>query len=134
MSTTSHSLRDGTTHWHRAWFRVAQLNDCAVVTAGGELDVDSAVGLDDALRSAGSSALDVVIDLSLVTFVDSSALGVLLTARARVEQRGGSVALVRPPDLARRLLASTLLQQAFPVHQTLGEAIDGAHRAHRFAE
>jgi anti-sigma B factor antagonist len=135
MPTTSLSLRDGASRWHRAWFRVARLNDCAVVSAGGELDVDSAVGLDDALKLAASSALDVLVDLSLVTFVDSSALGVLLGARARANQMGGTVALVRPPDLARRLLAGTVLQQAFPVHQTLGEAIDAAlHRGHRRAQ
>lgn len=134
MRTTSPSLRDGTTRWRRAWFRVAHLSGCAVVTAGGELDVDSAVGLDQALNRASRSSVDVVIDLGLVTFVDSSALGVLLAARARAQQEGGTVALVRPPDLARRLLASTLLQQVFPVHQTLGEAIDAVHRAHRCTE
>lgn len=128
MPTTSSFPCGSTSRWHRAWFRVALLNDCAVVSTGGELDVDSAVGLDDALDFAARCARDVVIDMSRVTFVDSSALGVLLSARSRARESGGSLALVRPPELARRLLASTLLQTAFAVHETLGESIDAVRR------
>jgi anti-anti-sigma factor len=120
-------LRGEASHRHRAWFRVAQLTDFAVVSAGGELDGDAAAEFHHALEVAASGARHVVIDMSGVAYADSAALGVLLAARARALETGGSVVLVRPPDPARRLLASTVLQKAFPVHETLGEAVDAVH-------
>ena len=120
-------LPDGSSVWDAAWFRVAMLPDCVVVTAAGEVDMNTAAGLDRALRFAENAWPHVVIDLSLVTFLDSTALGVLLGARARLTAARGTLALVKPPDLARRLLASTLLQQSFQVHDNLGEAIDALH-------
>jgi anti-anti-sigma factor len=122
MSTNS--LPPGASNWPYAWFRVAPLEHCAVVWAAGELDSETAAGLDEALQAASTYARNVVVDLSRVIFVDSTAMGVLLSARARINHACGSLALIRPPDLAHRLLASRLMHATFPVHATLGEGID----------
>lgn len=125
----------GASNWPYAWFRVAPLDQVTVVSAGGELDSETAAGLDQALQTATTHARDIVVDLSRVVFVDSTAMGVLLSARARIDRVGGSLALIRPPDLARRLLANRLLQTAFTVHETLGEAVDAVSgRQERVAE
>lgn len=124
MPATSPFLPKHARHPHLGWFQVAQLTGCAVVSTGGELDADATADLDQALQVAASGSRNVVVDMSRVVFADSAAMGVLLAARTRAIQAGGSVVLVRPPELARRLLANTLLQKAFPVHDTLGQAID----------
>ena len=65
-----------------------------------------------------------VIDLAHVTFVDSSGLGALIVARESARERGGSVSLVSPPPLVRRLLGSAQLHDGFAIYDSLDEAIN----------
>ncbi len=112
------------TDWDRAWFRVEPAADCVVVTAAGEIDVESAVGLGEAVRESLQSSSRLVVDLSRVTFIDSTGLGALIDARRRAVAKGGSVSLVKPPDLVRRILAGTQLQHFLPVFESLRAALD----------
>ena len=52
-----------------------------------------------------------VIDLSKVTFMDSSGLRVLLTTHRRAEEAGRSFALVKGGDTVNRLLEVTGLSE-----------------------
>ena len=109
--------------WDRAWFQIDPMYDCVVVTAGGEIDLHTATGLARAVDESLPSSPCLVIDMSRVTFVDSTGLGVLIGARNRARQGGGAVVLVHPPNLVRRLLVGTQLQQTFPVFDTVDEAL-----------
>ena len=115
--------------WDRAQFRVDSVPECVVVTAAGEIDVQTAVGLGQAVQEALSTSSSVIIDLSRVTFVDSTGLGALIDARKRAAAEGGSVSLVEPPDIVRRILAGTHLQQVFPVFDSLHEALEALSRS-----
>jgi anti-sigma B factor antagonist len=106
-----------------AWYQVEQVGGSAVVRAGGELDSRTVHGFDEAVTEAASLATHVVIDLSQVTFVDSSGLGALIVARKAARERGGSVSLVSPPAVVRRLLGSTQLHDVFAIHDSMAEAI-----------
>ena len=55
----------------------------------------------------------VELDLSGVTFIDSSGLHVLLELAGRVEATGGSVLIRNPAPAVQRLLAITLLESKF---------------------
>jgi anti-anti-sigma factor len=70
----------------------------------------------------------VIIDLADVTFVDSSGLGALIVARKTARERGGSVSLVSPPPVVRRLLGSTRLHDIFDIHESLAEAVNAPTR------
>ena len=120
---THPSNHPGGSDWDNAWFRVAPQTNCVVVSAGGEVDLHNAAGLDRALKASGEHSPCVVVDLTAVTFVDSTALGVLIGARRRAQQNGGQVMLVHPPSLVRRLLAGTQLQQSFAVFESLEDAL-----------
>ena len=120
---TQSSNHRGESDWDNAWFRVDPRPNCAVIIAGGELDMHRSVGLDRALRAAALFSPCLVIDLTAVSFVDSTALGVLISARRRLQSVGGQAMLVHPPALVRRLLAGTQLQQSFAVFETLDEAM-----------
>jgi anti-sigma B factor antagonist len=117
------------THLGPAWFGAGTSGDCAIVTAGGEFDMDSSVGLGDVVHDALSRSSSLVFDLTHVTFMDSTALGVLISARNRARDGGGSVSLVRPPDLVRRILAGTQLQRSFAVFGSVEQAL-AAVRTH----
>jgi anti-sigma B factor antagonist len=115
--------RDQHAGFGRAWSRIDPMHDCVVVTTAGEIDFETAYLLDRATRESARFSPHLIVDMTRVTFVDSSGLGVLIGARRRATERGGSVRLVHPPDLVRRLLITTQLQQTFAVFETLDEAV-----------
>lgn len=109
-----------------AWFQVEQVGGSAVVRTGGELDARTVHGFDEAVTEAASLAAHVVVDLAQVTFVDSSGLGALIVARKAARDRGGSISLVSPPPVVRRLLGSTQLHDVFDIHDSLTDAIEAS--------
>ena len=106
-----------------AWYRIEQMGGCAVVRATGEIDARTVHEFHQVVAEAGTLASHVIIDLDQVTFVDSSGLGGLIVARKSARERGGSVSLVCPPPVVRRLLGSTRLQDVFAIYDSLDEAI-----------
>ncbi|MFD9080138.1 STAS domain-containing protein [Streptomyces erythrochromogenes] len=82
----------------------------AVVRVSGELDIDRAPALrtelNDAIASAPDSA-DVAVDLSAMSFCDSSGLNALLGARLHAEEAGHLLRLVAPSAQMVRLLEMT---------------------------
>ena len=76
-----------------------------VVEVAGEVTFSNVAGLTRRLEAALTTATHLVVDLTNVTFIDSSGLSTLLTASARARERGGTLALVlaqgEPPSIFR---------------------------------
>jgi anti-anti-sigma factor len=76
-----------------------------VVEVTGEVTFSNVGTLTRRLDSALEAARHLVVDLTEVTFIDSSGLSTLLTASAQARERGGAVALVlaegEPPSIFR---------------------------------
>jgi anti-sigma B factor antagonist len=65
------------------------------IRVSGELDLQAAPALKQALVTViGEGHLDVVVDLTEVTFLDSTALGVLAGRYRELRARGGSIAVI----------------------------------------
>ncbi len=98
----------------------------ALVTVAGELDLSTSCRLQTALAKADRrTPRSVIVDLSQVTFMDSTALAVLA-----MEQRGRDEPLhlvVREPQLLR-ILQVTGYAQVFAIHETLEEALSETGR------
>jgi anti-sigma B factor antagonist len=96
-----------------------------VVRAAGEVDVSTAPALRDELTSVPESSKQVVVDLSDVTFLDSTGLGVLIAAmkRLRDSETGGRLDLVVTRPQIHKVLEVTGLTSVFTVHTTLDEAL-----------
>lgn len=75
--------------------RTEEKNGALVAWLGGELDHHSAdtvrAALDSALSRTGTKRL--VLDMSAMTFMDSSGIGVVLGRYRKMKDRGGSVAV-----------------------------------------
>lgn len=71
------------------------------------LDVTTSRGMRQALTAAAERSPDVVVDLSYVEFVDSTALGLLAAQHRELTARGGSLVLSAPRPRVRRLLRAT---------------------------
>lgn len=70
----------------------------------GEIDAASTPELIARLDPLPVVDGDIVIDLSEVTFIDSSGLRALISAHQRAEQAGRRVVMAQPSAVVRRLL------------------------------
>ena len=99
-----------------------------LVPIKGEIDLASAPALRSALvrlRQRGNRHF--VLDLSGVTHMDSTGLGVLLSFY-RTLGSTGAIAIAAPPENVLALLKVTGLDQRFAVFPSVDEAIAGCHR------
>jgi anti-sigma B factor antagonist len=99
-------------------------NDGAIVVRlSGELDLYNAHLVHDVLLAAAKREPErLVIELSEVTFIDSTGLGVLIEARTKLRNRGAFL-LAGPGLETQRALEISGLDRHFAVHDSLGEAL-----------
>jgi anti-anti-sigma factor len=82
--------------------------DATVVALEGEFDLASVPEAEERIAAAERDhPRELVIDVSRVTFMDSSGLRVLLAAHQRAQEQGRGFALVRGSDAVDRLLKVT---------------------------
>lgn len=99
-------------------------NGISVVRGAGELDFHTAPLLERAITSrleAGGRHL--VVDLGEVTFIDSTAIGVLMTALGRVRDVGGSLAVVNDRDNVRSIFEMMGLDEEMPLRPSVEDAV-----------
>ena len=77
------------------------------------------------LRASMDSPKRVIVDLSEVEFIDSTALGVLIEARTKLPNRRGFL-LAGPGLETRRALEISGLDRHFAVHDSVDEALTAA--------
>jgi len=75
------------------------------VTISGEIDIATSRAMRDTLAT-GPGPAHLEVDMSAVTFMDASGIGVLLAARQRAVDSGGSLTLRAPNWAVRRLTGS----------------------------
>ena len=88
----------------------------ATVTVRGEVDVYTAPRLRERLYAVvGDGAQRVVLDLSDMTFIDSTGIGALVGALKRCRSAAGDVVLRGPSAATNRVLELTGLHSVFEV-------------------
>jgi anti-sigma B factor antagonist len=99
-------------------------NRIALVSISGELDLYVDDELRDALKAAGLLGFEIVIvDLSGVTFMDSTVCGTLLAEARRLRGADGELVLVANRNRAGRVLEVAGIDHVVTVHPTLHAAI-----------
>jgi len=103
---------------------------CAVVAVEGELDLATAPDLERMLDDALLAGRTIVVDLSLATFIDSTALGVLLGANRQLGGDGGPgrvrdarLAVVCARQNLLRIFEFSGLDTAFAIFPELEDAL-----------
>ena len=84
--------------------RVEQSPGCATVHARGEIDMETTPPLRDCLAAQSGY---VTIDLSEVTFLDSTGLSAIALQRRRLVAAGGDLDVRAPHDIVLRALQIT---------------------------
>ncbi|RJS47414.1 STAS domain-containing protein [Nocardioides cavernaquae] len=99
----------------------ADLDNVRVVRVSGEIDLSNA---HDVLESIGeavrSGATAIVVDLSGVTFLDSSGISMLFRLHERIGYSRQELRLVVPlASPIRRVLELTRISDVIPLHESL---------------
>jgi anti-sigma B factor antagonist len=77
------------------------------VTVVGDVDIETAPRMRDAISAALATGDSVVVDLAAVTFMDSAGLSALIAVRLRARAEGLSLRLDRVPDRVANLFRIT---------------------------
>jgi anti-sigma B factor antagonist len=93
-----------------------------VVAASGECDLAEAPKLEEALVKIAErrSSRQVLLDLSDVTYLDSSGIAALWRANVALEIAGSTLVLVAPSEPVRRILALTDLEKWLEIRDSSG--------------
>ncbi|HEY7489461.1 MAG TPA: STAS domain-containing protein [Streptosporangiaceae bacterium] len=105
--------------------QVAQLSGYAVVTATGSIDATTRALLDEYLDQALElTRLAVIVDLSEVTFCDSTGLNSFVQAHRKATTRGVIVVAAGLRNLTEYVFAVTRLEEAFYSQPDLDAAVN----------
>ena len=95
-------------------------SDRYLITVSGEVDLATSPELDVAIIAAiDSGATSVVIDLTDVSFMDSSGLGVIVRALKRCREAENDLDLVVTNERVLKVFGITGLDQVIPIHASI---------------
>jgi anti-sigma B factor antagonist len=95
--------------WKDFTFATDRTGDTVVVRLAGQLDMAATFTLEPALErlTRDRAARALVVDMAGVEFMDSSALGLLLTTQQRLQSEDVQFVVANPSTSVRRLLELT---------------------------
>ena len=104
--------------------------EVSVIAPTGELDLYTCPEFkEELLRVISNGAKRVVVDLTRTTFVDSTALGVLLRGVERLRIHDGQLEVVCADENIMRVFEVTGLHRIFEIHSTRAEALSSIDAA-----
>ena len=94
-----------------------------VLAVDGELDLASTPDLRSAIDGAfDSGTLELWVDLSAVSFIDSTCLHLMLETRRRAHELHRRLAIVCPPGSVRRVFDVAGVADHLPLYDDVGQA------------
>jgi anti-anti-sigma factor len=97
----------------------------AAVVLDGDIDISTCPAVRRSLMAAISGGdIHLAVDMSGVTFIDASGIGVLVAAANQARQARGGLALLAPSPQVRRLLDVFHLDAILPIAERLCGASD----------
>jgi len=96
-----------------------------VVTVTGEIDLYTAPRFQETLETAAKNSAVLIVDLSLISYIDSAGLSVLLLMYKRLSARRGTLYVVSPPGNlgVRRVIEVTRLDSLVSIRPTLDDVL-----------
>jgi anti-sigma B factor antagonist len=99
----------------------------AVVELQGEVDIYSSRQFEEVLsRGIRDGATRVIIDFAKVTFIDSTALGVVVSGLRSIKARGGTLDIVCCEESVRGIFETTRLNEVLDIYRSRAEALAAA--------
>jgi len=95
----------------------------SIVVLKGDVDLESSPAAREVLLKSVEGAGKVLVDLSSVTYIDSSGVASLVEALQAAKRNGGKFALVAASDPTRRVLELARLDKVFTMYTTVDEGL-----------
>lgn len=104
---------------------VEQINDtCAVIRFMDELTINNAFEIRDCVgKENDRGCTEIVIDMSEVTYIDSTALGTMVAIHKEAKENGQKMVISGVNENFRRLLTLTRLDTFFEVYDSCEDAL-----------
>lgn len=96
-----------------------------VIALTGEVDLYTAPELKtQMLEVIANDSMDVVVDFTNTTFIDSTTLGVLVGGVKRLREKGGRLSIVCSDRNITKIFEITGLDRVFTIYPTRAEALE----------
>lgn len=100
-------------------------SELPIIELEGEVDVYTAPQLKQQMISLlESGAKELIVDLTKVDYLDSTALGVLIGGLKRMRERDGNMVLICPSPRIRRVFEITGLDKIFDIFNAQEDAME----------
>ncbi|HLP16106.1 MAG TPA: STAS domain-containing protein [Bacteroidota bacterium] len=97
-----------------------------VAAPAGDLDVAVAPQLRELLKGIiEKGATKILVDMRLVTFIDSSCLGVLVNAHKLATANGGAIKFAETSEQVRKIFELTRVDKHLSFYPSIDEAVSG---------
>ena len=104
-------------------YEVRSEGDTTVVSLSGDVDLDNSPQVRTVLLKSVREKQAVLVDMSGVSYIDSSGIASLVEAYQSARRAHTSFALVAVSDAAMRVLELARLDQVFTIHASISEAL-----------
>ena len=101
--------------------------DYVVVHLQGEIDMNTSPGARQQILKALQRRRDLLVDLSDVSYIDSSGVANLVEGYQLARQHSVHFGLVGVSQAAENVLRLARLDQVFPMHASVNDWANGAH-------
>ena len=99
-------------------------SNCLIMKVNGEIDHSYAILISNEAdrKIIDSSKMNFIIDLSEVSFMDSSAIGVIIGRYKLIQSLGRSISIVSSNQTAGKILDMSGIKKIIPLWASLNEA------------
>jgi anti-sigma B factor antagonist len=104
---------------------ITERQGITVIALKGEVDLESSPAARKLLLESIDDANRVLVDLSGVTYIDSSGVASLVEALQVSKKNDTGFALAAPSEPTRRVLELARLDKVFTIHETLEAGLTG---------
>lgn len=105
---------------------ITELSGRTVLALKGEIDIEEAPTVRRTLLDSLKQKRDILVDLSEVTYIDSSGIAILIEGLQAARKQKNDLALVSVRQGARRVLELARLDEVFTMHADLATALAAA--------
>lgn len=96
-----------------------------IIRPNGELDMSNALDFKEDVKNnlVQQGKVNIILDLSQVDYMDSTALGVLVSLQRSCRMNGGALVLCGLVSNLKRIFKMTMLDSVFSIRESVEEAL-----------
>lgn len=104
-------------------YQVRAEGDTTIVALSGDIDLDNSPQVRNALLASVGEKRGVLVEMSAVSYIDSSGIASLVEAYQSARRASTLFALVAVSDAAMRVLELARLDRVFSIHASVSDAL-----------